>query len=79
MENWGLVLYDERLLVIDEQRTSAASKQLDAVVIVHELAHQWFGNLVTMYVTPFLLYQRWFFCLFVAALYLLGRLKSVTS
>jgi aminopeptidase 2 len=48
MENWGLVTYREVLLLFDEMKTSAQSKKKIAYVIAHELAHQWFGNLVTM-------------------------------
>ncbi|TPX36532.1 hypothetical protein SmJEL517_g01377 [Synchytrium microbalum] len=48
MENWGLVTYRTVLLLFDEENTSAATKQRIAYVIGHELAHQWFGNLVTM-------------------------------
>ncbi|XP_076056130.1 endoplasmic reticulum aminopeptidase 1-like [Oratosquilla oratoria] len=48
MENWGLITYRETTLMYDPVETSAQSKQLVAVVVAHELAHQWFGNLVTM-------------------------------
>jgi len=48
MENWGAITYRETALLIDEQNSSAQSKQYVALVIAHELAHQWFGNLVTM-------------------------------
>jgi puromycin-sensitive aminopeptidase len=48
MENWGLVTYREVALMIDEDKSSSAQKQRVALVIAHELAHQWFGNLVTM-------------------------------
>lgn len=48
MENWGLVTYREVDLLIDEAKASSAQKQRVASVIAHELAHQWFGNLVTM-------------------------------
>lgn len=48
MENWGLVTYRERFLLVDENNTSAATKQRVADIVGHELAHQWFGNLVTM-------------------------------
>lgn len=47
MENWGLVTYREVYLVVDENSTFASRQQV-ALVIAHELAHQWFGNLVTM-------------------------------
>ncbi|XP_014604170.1 PREDICTED: puromycin-sensitive aminopeptidase isoform X1 [Polistes canadensis] len=48
MENWGLVTYREACLLVDPQNTSAVRKQWIALVVAHELAHQWFGNLVTM-------------------------------
>ena len=48
MENWGLVTYREIALLADPATTSISSKQYIATVIAHELAHQWFGNLVTM-------------------------------
>lgn len=48
MENWGAVTYRESTLLIDEQSSSTGNKQWVAMVIAHELAHQWFGNLVTM-------------------------------
>jgi len=48
MENWGLVAYRETCLLVDPQNTSTMSKQYVALVVAHELAHQWFGNLVTM-------------------------------
>ena len=48
MENWGLVTYREIDLLCDVKTVSAARMQRLASVITHELAHQWFGNLVTM-------------------------------
>ncbi|GMI94982.1 AMINOPEPTIDASE M1, aminopeptidase M1 [Hibiscus trionum] len=48
MENYGLVTYRETALLFDEQHSAAANKQRVATVVAHELAHQWFGNLVTM-------------------------------
>lgn len=48
MENWGLVTYREVDLMIDEMKASSQQKQRVAIVVAHELAHQWFGNLVTM-------------------------------
>jgi aminopeptidase N len=47
MENWGLITYRERLILCDDD-VSIRSKVSIAYVICHELAHQWFGNLVTM-------------------------------
>ena len=48
MENWGLVTYREAALMIDSDKASIQQKQRVAIVVAHELAHQWFGNLVTM-------------------------------
>lgn len=48
MENWGLVTYREVALLADPSKSSVSSKHYIATVIAHELAHQWFGNLVTM-------------------------------
>lgn len=48
MENWGLVTYRETALLIDPKHSSSTAKQWVALVVGHELAHQWFGNLVTM-------------------------------
>ncbi|PIK40302.1 Glutamyl aminopeptidase [Apostichopus japonicus] len=48
MENWGLITYREQYLLIDNVTSSASYKQLVCVVVSHELAHQWFGNIVTM-------------------------------
>ncbi|KGL74078.1 Leucyl-cystinyl aminopeptidase, partial [Tinamus guttatus] len=48
MENWGLVTFRETTLLYDNKASSARDKKLITAVIAHELAHQWFGNLVTM-------------------------------
>ncbi|KAK7866387.1 hypothetical protein R5R35_009814 [Gryllus longicercus] len=48
MENWGLITYRETSILYDYKETSAAAHQWVAIVVAHELAHQWFGNLVTM-------------------------------
>jgi len=48
MENWGLVTYREACILVDPVNTSASSKEYIAIVVCHETAHQWFGNLVTM-------------------------------
>jgi len=48
MENWGLVTYREVDLLLDIEKTSSSQKQRVCSVVTHELAHQWFGNLVTM-------------------------------
>lgn len=48
MENWGCITYREHALLVDPDNTTLATKQWVAMVVAHELAHQWFGNLVTM-------------------------------
>lgn len=48
MENWGLITFRETALLADKKTSSVSSLQRVAVVVSHELAHQWFGNLVTM-------------------------------
>ena len=48
MENWGAITFREIGLLFDEGNTSTSYRQMVALVIAHELAHQWFGNLVTM-------------------------------
>uniref|UniRef100_A0A8C2Z1S0 Aminopeptidase n=1 Tax=Cyclopterus lumpus TaxID=8103 RepID=A0A8C2Z1S0_CYCLU len=48
MENWGLITYRETALLYDEKFSSNSNKQRIATIIAHELAHMWFGNLVTV-------------------------------
>ncbi|XP_015339309.1 endoplasmic reticulum aminopeptidase 1 [Marmota marmota marmota] len=48
MENWGLTTYRESALLFDAEKSSASSKLGITMTVSHELAHQWFGNLVTM-------------------------------
>ncbi|PWZ13767.1 hypothetical protein Zm00014a_014677 [Zea mays] len=48
MENYGLVTFREVALLFDEESSMESSKQSIAITVAHELAHQWFGNLVTM-------------------------------
>ncbi|XP_062121751.1 aminopeptidase N-like isoform X2 [Drosophila sulfurigaster albostrigata] len=48
MENWGLITYREASLLYAEEASSLLDKQRVTNIIAHELAHQWFGNLVTM-------------------------------
>ena len=48
MENWGLVTYRTTAVLFDEKQSDAKYKNRVAYVVAHELAHQWFGNLVTM-------------------------------
>jgi puromycin-sensitive aminopeptidase len=48
MENAGLVTFRESTLLLDEATAALPTQKRVAEVITHELAHQWFGNLVTM-------------------------------
>jgi aminopeptidase N len=48
MENWGCITFREQCMLVDPQNSTLATKQYVAMVVAHELAHQWFGNLVTM-------------------------------
>lgn len=48
MENWGCITFREQCMLVDPENTSLPVKQYVAMVVAHELAHQWFGNLVTM-------------------------------
>ena len=48
MENWGLITYRETLLLYDEEKSAITNKESVTDVMAHELAHQWFGNIVTM-------------------------------
>jgi aminopeptidase 2 len=48
MENWGLIIFRVVRLFFNEKTSSASQKEQVALAVQHELAHQWFGNLVTM-------------------------------
>lgn len=48
MENVGLITFREWLLLLDEEQATEGQRRAFAYVMAHELAHQWFGNLVTM-------------------------------
>src|SRR5947199_588268 len=48
MENWGGITYYESALLFDPKNSSAETKQDIYEVLAHEVAHQWFGDLVTM-------------------------------
>ncbi|KAA0199835.1 hypothetical protein HAZT_HAZT007880 [Hyalella azteca] len=48
MENWGLITCRESLMLCDPINSSSLNKQRVVIYIAHEVAHQWFGNLVTM-------------------------------
>ncbi|MBS0385539.1 MAG: M1 family metallopeptidase, partial [Proteobacteria bacterium] len=48
MENWGAILYFDQYLLLDDNRSSEADRQFVFDSVAHEIAHQWFGDLVTM-------------------------------
>lgn len=48
MENWGCITYREPALLFDSSNSSSSTRQLVAEIIAHEMAHMWFGDLVTM-------------------------------
>ncbi len=48
MENWGCITYRETALLVDPDNSSAGTRQRVAEVVAHEMAHMWFGDLVTM-------------------------------
>lgn len=48
MENWGAILYNEAVLLLDPVQASLRQQQRIFGIVAHEIAHQWFGNLVTM-------------------------------
>ncbi|NBV03871.1 MAG: M1 family peptidase, partial [Acidimicrobiia bacterium] len=48
MENLGCITFRENLLLVDPARSTQSEKQLVVDVVAHELAHMWFGDLVTM-------------------------------
>ncbi len=48
-EHWGLITFRETNLIYDPMESSSANKERVADVIAHELAHQWFGNLMTVF------------------------------
>lgn len=48
MENWGAIFYSQDELLFDPTLSTEADRQLVFLVVSHEMAHQWFGDLVTM-------------------------------
>jgi puromycin-sensitive aminopeptidase len=48
MENWGAITYRETALLVDDKNSSAGTRQIVSAIIAHEMAHMWFGDLVTM-------------------------------
>src|SRR5882672_9762838 len=47
MEDWGAISYNENLLLFDPQRSGPNQQRTVLSIVAHEIAHQWFGNLVT--------------------------------
>ena len=48
MENWGAIFYSQNHVLFDPAKSTEADRQLVFLVVAHEMAHQWFGDLVTM-------------------------------
>src|SRR5260370_7715477 len=48
MEKWGAITYPDEMLLVDPANNSESAKERVFCVVAHELAHQWFGDLVTM-------------------------------
>lgn len=48
MENWGAIFYFEYALLLDPKISTQTDKQRVFTTVAHEMAHQWFGDLVTM-------------------------------
>lgn len=48
MENWGAIFYFEPILLFDPKRATQSGRERIFTVVAHEMAHQWFGDLVTM-------------------------------
>ena len=48
MENWGAILFFENRILVDPRLSTEGDRRHVSLVIAHEIAHQWFGNLVTM-------------------------------
>jgi aminopeptidase N len=47
MENWGAITFRETAIFVDPEQSSVPQRRRVAEVVLHELAHQWFGNLVS--------------------------------
>ncbi len=48
MENWGAIFYSQNHLLFDPKLSTDADRRQVFLVVAHEMAHQWFGDLVTM-------------------------------
>lgn len=73
MENWGLITYRETCLLVDEENTSAANRQWVALVVGHEIAHQWFGKKFNLYLCCVVKYFYFYFVITLTILLLCIR------
>jgi aminopeptidase N len=48
MENWGCIIYNDSALLYDPAASAQATRERVFAIVAHEIAHQWFGDLVTM-------------------------------
>ncbi|KAH8886640.1 hypothetical protein GQ53DRAFT_727648 [Thozetella sp. PMI_491] len=48
LENWGCIVFGDRFILLDTKTTATKFWQMAVETLCHEIAHQWFGNLVTM-------------------------------
>lgn len=48
MENWGFITFRDTALLLDPTKASPQAQKAVALTVCHEVAHQWFGNLVTL-------------------------------
>jgi puromycin-sensitive aminopeptidase len=48
MENWGAIMSFDRFLLLDPATSNDDDRQTTFIILAHEMAHQWFGNLVTV-------------------------------
>ncbi len=48
MENWGMITYDEKTTLVNEKQSSYKDIDLATHIVAHELAHMWYGDLITM-------------------------------
>jgi aminopeptidase N len=48
MENWGCIIYNDSAMLYDPAASAQATRERVFEVVAHEIAHQWFGDLVTM-------------------------------
>ncbi|HEY5752017.1 MAG TPA: M1 family metallopeptidase [Chthoniobacterales bacterium] len=48
MENWGAITYNENYLLFDSKTSAETTRRNVFDIVAHEIAHQWFGNIVTM-------------------------------